>query len=99
LLEAQIQIADKDIVVNLCTGKLMEGRVAKWRFFSGSKLLLTADFSKGEIILENGESVIPKLNQDAISGMVSDLPNISKKSVLLDIEVQEAFSQELVGMT
>jgi len=98
LLEAEIQIADKDIVVNLCTGNLMEGRIAKWRFFSGSKLLLTSDFSKGEIILENGESVIPKLNQDSICGMVLDIPSIDRESVQRDIEVQERFGKLLLGM-
>ena len=98
LLQAEIQIADKDIVVNLCTGKLKEGRVAEWRFFSGSKLLLMADFSKGEIILENGESVIPKLNQDAISGMVLDIPSINRESVQRDIRVQERFGKLLLGM-
>jgi len=98
LLEAEIHVVDKNIKVNLRIGNLATDRMAQWRIFNGSSILATADFSKGKIILENGENILPKTDLDAICKMVLEIPLIYQETVQRDIEVQERFGKLLLGM-
>lgn len=98
LLDAEFQILDRSVRVKMCVGNLTAGRIAQWKIFCGNKLLMTADFSKNQITLENGQKLTPSQEQDAICRMILEIPSVSSKLVELDIEVQKRFSHDFLGI-
>lgn len=97
-LDAEFQMLDRSVRVKLRVGNLKAGRVAQWKIFCGNKLLMSADFSKNEIMLENGQKLTPSQEQDAICKMILEIPTVSSELVALDIEVQKRFSHDLLGI-